>query len=180
MSNWYYAVDGASAGPVDDASFRDLVSQGAIGLSTLVWREGMAAWTPAGELAEVQSMLVAARQARMPAPPPAPPIVNVRRRTVETEAPTSGTMGVMIPLKNPMALAGYYMGIFSLIPVVGLLLSVPAIVLGILGLRARSRNPAIRGAAHGWIAVATGAISLLLYGAFVIAMMIARSQRSDY
>ena len=55
--NWFYSNDGARKGPIDDATFRDLVANGTIRPDTLVWHEGMADWKPlyeaAPELADV-------------------------------------------------------------------------------------------------------------------------------
>ena len=44
--NWFYSEGGAQKGPVDDAAFRALVSNGTIRPDTLVWHEGMADWQP--------------------------------------------------------------------------------------------------------------------------------------
>ena len=38
----------------------------------------------------------------------------------------------MIPAKNPVALIGYYLGVFSFVPVLGILLAIPAIILGVI------------------------------------------------
>jgi len=179
MSNWYYAVDGGSQGPFDDGALRNLALRGKVGPSTLVWKEGMSAWTPAGDLVELQEALRAARQARAAASVvAAPPLHNagIQRQQFDAGAATSDATGGIIPYKNPLALTGYYIGIFSLIPCVGMLLSVPAIVLGVLGLRARAREPKVRGAAHAWIAIITGTISMLLYGVLTIAWLV--GQRS--
>ncbi|MBI1304662.1 MAG: DUF4339 domain-containing protein [Phycisphaera sp.] len=171
MSNWHYAVDGGSQGPLDDGAIRSLIMRGTIGPGTLIWREGMGAWTPAGDLVEMQEALREARRARAAPPiPTAPPRSNagIERQPFDAGmGPSDGTGGI-IPHRNPLALTGYYVGIFSLIPGVGMLLSVPAIVLGVLGLRARKREPRIRGAAHAWIAILTGAVSMLAYGALTI------------
>ena len=43
---WYYANQGQQAGPVDDASFDNLVRQGVVRDDSLVWKEGMAEWKP--------------------------------------------------------------------------------------------------------------------------------------
>ena len=45
--------------------------------------------------------------------------------------------GGIIPYKNPAALIAYYCGIFSLLPIVGIVVGIPAVVLGIVGLRRR-------------------------------------------
>lgn len=76
--------------------------------------------------------------------------------------------GGLIPYKNPQALIAYYLGIFSLVPILGLLLAVPAVVLGILGLRARNRKPAIKGSVHAWIGIVMGVLMTLLWGGVVL------------
>jgi uncharacterized RDD family membrane protein YckC len=44
--NWYYAENGQKAGPIDEAQLEELRAAGRIQPATLVWREGMANWTP--------------------------------------------------------------------------------------------------------------------------------------
>ena len=80
-----------------------------------------------------------------------------------------GTGGV-IPYKNPAALAAYYLGLFSFIPLLGLFLAIPAFVLGILGLRARKRNPVVRGSVHAWIGIILGGIFTIIWGLSVAAI----------
>ncbi|MEM9588423.1 MAG: hypothetical protein AAGA03_14160 [Planctomycetota bacterium] len=81
-----------------------------------------------------------------------------------------GTGGV-IPYKNPAALIAYYLGLFSLVPVLGLFLAIPAFVLGIIGLRNRSRNPAIKGSVHAWIGIVMGGLFTLIWGLVMIVMV---------
>ena len=80
--------------------------------------------------------------------------------------------GGIIPYKNPAALIAYYLGIFSLLPCVGLLLAIPALILGFLGLAARRKNPAIKGSVHAWIGIVLGAIFTLVWGACIVLMII--------
>jgi len=47
-TDWYYAVDGASVGPVSEEEFKQLIASGTIHSTTLVWQEGMADWVPFG------------------------------------------------------------------------------------------------------------------------------------
>lgn len=47
-TQWYYAVEGASVGPVDQSEFDSLVAAGTIRNETLVWQEGMDDWLPYG------------------------------------------------------------------------------------------------------------------------------------
>ncbi|MFO1063358.1 MAG: hypothetical protein U0892_05775 [Pirellulales bacterium] len=91
------------------------------------------------------------------------------------QAPQSsgdGTGG-LIPYKNPQALIAYYLGLFSLFPLLGLFLAIPAFILGILGLRARARNPAVKGSVHAWIGIVFGFTMTLLWGLMWVGMIIA-------
>lgn len=80
--------------------------------------------------------------------------------------------GGIIPYKNPKALIAYYLGIFSGFPLIGFFLAIPALVLGIMGLRDRNRNPAIKGSIHAGIGIGCGAFFMLLWGAAIVIMII--------
>lgn len=71
--------------------------------------------------------------------------------------------GGVIPYKNPKSLVAYYTGLFlSPFCVIGLPLGIVPLVFGGLGLRDRKRNPAIKGAAHAWIGIVLGGISVIM------------------
>ncbi len=83
--------------------------------------------------------------------------------------------GGVIPYKNPKALVAYYLGIFSLFPAVGFPLGVASIWLGVLGLKARNRDPIIKGHVHAWIGIVLGVLGMplhLLVGMGVIAAIL--------
>ena len=44
--NWYYAKDGKQTGPVEEGALATLVAAGTIEGATLVWKDGLAQWTP--------------------------------------------------------------------------------------------------------------------------------------
>jgi len=50
---WYYAVGGQRTGPVDQGA---LAVPGTLTPETLVWRHGMAGWTPAGQVPELATL----------------------------------------------------------------------------------------------------------------------------
>ncbi len=78
----------------------------------------------------------------------------------------------LIPVNNPKALIAYYLGIVSLIPCVGVLFGIPAVILGILGLRFVGKYPEVGGKVHAWIGIVLGSITTLLYGGGIVMMVI--------
>lgn len=81
----------------------------------------------------------------------------------------------LIPTRNPPALIGYYVAVFSLIPVLGAPLGIVAFLLGLKGL-ARVRNEGLPGTAHAWIAIVLGGLCGLGWtAAIVVAVLASRS-----
>jgi hypothetical protein len=64
-------VGGQQYGPYDWATCQQLVPTGQLTAQTLVWEQGMAAWTPAGQVPKLQALF--APTAPMPPMPPSPP-----------------------------------------------------------------------------------------------------------
>lgn len=72
--------------------------------------------------------------------------------------PSGGAFGGLIPDKNPSALTAYYLGIFSIIPCVGLPMGIAALVLGIRGLDLVKERPEVRGRTHALVGIITGGL----------------------
>jgi hypothetical protein len=85
-------------------------------------------------------------------------------------APDNEAIATLIPYRNPLALVGYYLGVFSLIPILGLLLGPAAVVLGILGIRHRAKYPQSHGMGHAITALVLGTLTSL--GNWGLVMMI--------
>jgi hypothetical protein len=66
QAQWFVGVDGRQQGPFDAEGLAAQARAGSLTGSTLVWRNGMPAWSPAGEVAELASVLGSV-------PPPLPP-----------------------------------------------------------------------------------------------------------
>ena len=64
-------------------------------------------------------------------------------------------MGIF-PRRNPAALSAYYVGVFALVPLVGLLFGPLAVVLGVFGVLAERRNPEVEGGGHAWTGIVMG------------------------
>lgn len=71
-------------------------------------------------------------------------------------------VSTVIPYKNPPALIGYYLSLFSIIgvlPIFGLpgtIMGLVALYLGLKGLKNVKRHPQMKGTAHAWIAILVG------------------------
>ena len=90
-----------------------------------------------------------------------------------TDEDEGDATGGVIPYKNPPALIAYYLGLFSLLPVIGLLLAVPAFILGILGLKRRREKPQVKGAVHAWIGIVMGGLMTIVWGLVIVVIVIA-------
>ncbi len=93
------------------------------------------------------------------APPPAPAQDDVITR--------------LVPYRNKAALAAYYLGLFSIIPCVGLPLGIAAVVLGIMGLKRAKQNPEAKGKIHAWVGIILGGIFGLIYLVLTVCFLIA-------
>jgi len=65
-AQWFIGVGGQQQGPFDAAALAQRVAAGELRHDTLVWKAGMAAWTPAGQVPDVAPLLANV-------PPPLPP-----------------------------------------------------------------------------------------------------------
>jgi membrane protease subunit (stomatin/prohibitin family) len=65
QAQWYVGVDGQQRGPFGPGDLPAQVSGGALTAGSLVWRTGMAQWTPAGQVPELAHLFGG--------PPPLPP-----------------------------------------------------------------------------------------------------------
>ncbi len=50
MSDWYYAADNEQKGPINEAELKEYLAANKLVADTLVWKEGMDAWTPANQV----------------------------------------------------------------------------------------------------------------------------------
>ncbi len=145
MANWYYRDGGHEVGPLTPAEMKALVADGTIDEATRVRRGDDGEWTPADRV---------------------PGLLRGGAAVAEA-VPEGDATGGLIPYKNPQALIAYYLGLFSLAPVIGLPMGIAAFVLGLKGLKARKRNPAVSGAAHAWIGIGCGGTMALVWTLFI-------------
>jgi hypothetical protein len=152
---------GQSLGPFTLAEINQKLQTGELEATDLAWPQGAPNWVP---LRSIPGILPAA-------PPPLPQ--SYRSAAAAPDEHGDATGGI-IPYKNPKALTAYYLGVFSLIPCLGFLLAIAAVVLGTMGLKARKAHPQVHGLAHAWIGIILGVLVII---AHVIAFAVITAQR---
>ncbi len=149
--------DGREFGPADLELISQWAREGRIPMDAMLVRAADNSITPVTSVPAIQAILQA------------PPTISTGMRH-----PDIGPGPAMIPTRNPAALVGYYVSVFSLIPFLGILLGIVAVILGVIGMVKRSRNPDIRGLAHAWVAIILGTITTLVYSALLVAIIVGR------
>ena len=69
---WRFVIHNQASEPYDEAAIRHLVELKLVNAGTLAWREGLANWTPAGQIPELAALLPAAAAAAPAGIPPIP------------------------------------------------------------------------------------------------------------
>lgn len=77
-------------------------------------------------------------------------------------------LGRIVPLRNPDALLGYYLGAISFIPILGLVVVYFAFRKGLSGIRKAKGNPSVPGLIHGWIAIVQGCLSIIFHLCIIV------------
>lgn len=113
-----------------------------------------------------------------PPPPnsqwPPPPDVGY---TPQGPPQADGTLGGLIPYKNSSALLAYYLGVFSIIPCLGIFLGIAAFVLGLRGLAFAKLHPEAKGKAHAWTGIIVGGLFGFGYLiALIVLLVVSRVQ----
>ena len=152
--------DGNEYGPVSADQVKKWVAENRVEKKTPVMPEGAPDWIFLESLPE----FAAAFGPSASGPPPIPPSARA--------AKSADGLNAIIPYKNARALVAYYLGVFSVIPPLGALLGIPALVLGISGLRFRRRNPEAGGSVHAWIGIVLGGLFSLGYLALIAFVVI--------
>jgi hypothetical protein len=150
-------TDEKEYGPVSAEQLRHWLDEGRLSRRTPVKTDGGAEWKSLDALPEFRASLGEG-----------PPVISRQS--------AGGTLNKIIPYRNGMALAAYYLAIFSLIPFVGIVLGLAGFVLGILGLKAARANPAVGGKVHAWIGIVVGGLFGFGYLALTVALVGAASK----
>jgi len=88
-------------------------------------------------------------------------------------ATSEDPLGGLIPVKNGPALGAYYLGVFSVIPLLGIPMGITALVLGIKGLRRAREHPEVKGKVHAWVGIIAGGLFSALYFILIVLIIVA-------
>jgi hypothetical protein len=154
--------DGNEYGPVSTEQVKKWIAEHRVEKKTPVIPEGGADWVFLDSLPEFATAFMPPSSGT----PPIPPFAGASK--------SADGLNTIIPYKNARALAAYYLGVFSVIPPVGALLGIPALVLGLSGLRFRRQNPEAGGRVHAWIGIVLGGLFGFGYLALVALVIIVR------
>ena len=97
-----------------------------------------------------------------------PPIIAINWEPLSpyfkgvTSSQGSDAISTLIPYKNKCALIGYYLGIVSLLPIIGLPFAFAALILGFLGLKHKNKHPEAHGTVHAIVAIIGGILGLII------------------
>jgi hypothetical protein len=151
-----WTADGQQYGPYTVAAVRQYVAEGRIDPRVSQARLGDGQWGPLHDT-------LASVGVDLPAPPP--PL----RAASGTSGGGSGGewLARQVPYRNAPALTAYYLGVFGLIPFLGVPLALVAIPLGVVGLRRAREHPEAHGSAHAWTGIVAGALSVIGHGALI-------------
>jgi len=108
-------VDGKEYGPVSAGQLTQWLAENRVNGQSLVREEG-GNWKPLREHAEFASLPTGGQPPTMPGSAPRPP------------GSPSDAVSTIIPYRNAAALSAYYLAVFSVIPCVGALLGIAALV----------------------------------------------------
>ena len=109
-SEWFMAIGGQQIGPVTEADVVNAIKSGSADRTTLVFVNGMANWTPLGDVDEFRAHLGTAAPPPLPRGAAAPPPRARTRSTTGSRARTCSTIEVELdPGESVVAEAGALM-----------------------------------------------------------------------
>ncbi len=132
MNEWFYSKGGAQEGPFEEAEMRTRITSGQVGVSDLLWREGMAEWLPLAQVSEFSSASASSDSTSPYVTPETNPASAPQAAAYAPIPPTSG-----------LAIASLVCGILAILSscvYVGILFGIPAVITGHMAMKS-FKNP---------------------------------------
>lgn len=156
---WFYAKDGEQHGPVEADDIRSRQKSGELSNATLVWKEGMAQWSPLEEVLELREPVPSEGESVAEGSPSVPNLA---------QAPAAAPMNQPAPQliapvqQNTMALVSMILGIISIALCMMALTGIPAVICGHIARKQFRESPvpqsgegmALTGLILGYVAIA--------------------------
>jgi hypothetical protein len=162
-------TDGNEYGPVSAEQVRQWIAENRVEKKTPVRLEGEADWVFLGSLPEFAAAFApgpsAAPQPSAALLPPAPV-----RALKSADRPAKDRQSD--PRENSRAWTAYCLGVVSVVPPMGAFLGIPALVMGIAGLRFQRRNPETDGRFQAWMGIVLGVLFGLGYLALGVLVIV--------
>jgi hypothetical protein len=157
-TGWYCLVAGQQFGPVTVEQLAAWLGGNRVAADTPVWREGLPNWTP---LAQQQDLAAELRRRGISLTMPAP-------RSIGDDA----GMRMLLPVGRsiPAIIAGY-LGLLSVLPVIGLL----AVAFGIWAIYDIRRHADRHGMGRAVFGLVMGVAGSLLWGGVLLSALLAHS-----
>jgi hypothetical protein len=177
--NWFYAKNGAQQGPLPTEELKTRIAMGEVGPDDLAWCEGMADWTPVGQIPQLK--IETPVREELPPPVGAAPSPSPYQAPAAPAASPVSAPAQMIPGQAPsqgMAIGSLVCGILAFIGCCAWYLAGPlavvAVVLGHLAISKVKANPAANGgkgmARAGLVLGYLGLIGAAIFAAITIWM----------
>lgn len=152
---WHYGHSGQQAGPIPTEELIALCRSGAIPMSTLVWREGMAQWVPLSQAPELMAEL---------------------QRLGGTPGAGAGLPMLPAPASAIASIICGSLAIFGSCIFLGGMLSIPAVITGHIALRTIKSSPtpmdgrglAMAGLIMGYLILACGIALIAIFTITII------------
>lgn len=166
----FIGADNKEYGPISAEQLKQWIAEGRANGKSRVMAEGQTEWQELINLPKFAPDLAAKNTGTNPPviqPPPMPAAAPQPDEALAT----------IVPYKNPQALAAYYCGIFAVIPCVGAILGVIAVMLGVRGLKSAREHPGTKGTVHAWVGIICGGIFGLIWIACLLMAAIGMASR---
>ena len=183
---WYFATpQGERVGPVTSQELRDRVRNEQMNRSDLVWASHLVEWTPLEQVPEFAGWT--RQPSSRPEPPPFPSQVDPQDSVprVPEHAPEStpapapasiprtrdddASMRLLLPVgRSVWAVTAGYLALGALLPILGILFGVAAVITGIIAQRAIRRDSQLHGMGRVIFAYVVGGLGILGWGAMLV------------
>jgi hypothetical protein len=107
-NEWHYMRDDQQVGPISGAQLRQLANTGQLRPTDLVWKEGMAEWSPASRVKGLFGVPNPATPAAAAAPASARPVAAAARSPVMPTAAAAPATATATPAAQPSSEIAYY------------------------------------------------------------------------